>query len=156
LTIRTTKKSGGSNGTYPTKGDLDATLASNLPASPADGDTYRISVGGTFENDASIEPSGFVFTVNDYVKWVDTLSKWKAIETGDDVLKTTAQTLSAGEKTQAKTNIDLSNVTDDAQLKIASNLSDLNDVVTAQTNLDVDSKAEVKSKSIKFAIALGA
>lgn len=42
-----------------------------------------------------------------------------------------------------KTTVALGNVTNDAQLKIASNLADLNNVATARTNLDVMSSAEV-------------
>lgn len=44
-----------------------------------------------------------------------------------------------------KSDIGLSTLTDDPQLKIASNLSDLNDTATARTNLDVYSKEETDS-----------
>lgn len=45
-----------------------------------------------------------------------------------------------------KGDIELSNVTNDAQLKIADNLSDLDDIVTARTNLDVYSKDEITTR----------
>lgn len=45
--------------------------------------------------------------------------------------------------TISKTDVGLSTVSDDPQLKIADNLSDLNDIATARTNLDVYSKDEV-------------
>ncbi|HDS8977240.1 TPA: hypothetical protein QHR34_004083 [Raoultella ornithinolytica] len=45
--------------------------------------------------------------------------------------------------TLTKGDVGLGNVTNDAQLKIASNLSDVNNVATARTNLSVYSKAEV-------------
>lgn len=44
------------------------------------------------------------------------------------------------------TQVGLGNVSNDAQLKIASNLADLNNVATARTNLSVDSSAEVDAK----------
>ncbi|HDU6153084.1 TPA: tail fiber domain-containing protein [Klebsiella variicola] len=45
--------------------------------------------------------------------------------------------------TLTKSDVGLGNVTNDAQLKIASNLSDLSDKAVARTNLDVYSKGEV-------------
>lgn len=45
-----------------------------------------------------------------------------------------------------KAQVGLGTVTDDPQLKIASNLSDLNDVATARTNISVDSVAEADAK----------
>ncbi len=45
-----------------------------------------------------------------------------------------------------KADVGLGNVTDDAQLKIASNLSDLDNVATARTNLSVYSKADIDTK----------
>ncbi|WP_244970382.1 tail fiber domain-containing protein [Kosakonia radicincitans] len=47
--------------------------------------------------------------------------------------------------TLAKADVGLSTVTDDPQLKIADNLSDLNDVAAARTNLDVYSTDEVNN-----------
>ncbi|PWW04980.1 tail fiber domain-containing protein [Mangrovibacter plantisponsor] len=51
----------------------------------------------------------------------------------------------------SKSDVGLSTVTDDAQLKIASNLSDLNDTATARTNLDVYSKEETDSTYVAIA-----
>ncbi len=48
--------------------------------------------------------------------------------------------------TLTKSDVGLGNVTNDAQLKIASNLSDLSDKTVARTNLDVYSKSEVDTK----------
>ncbi|PXL35951.1 hypothetical protein DMS60_20015 [Klebsiella variicola] len=47
--------------------------------------------------------------------------------------------------TITKGDVGLSNVTNDAQLKVASNLSDLNNITTARTNIDVYSKGEVNN-----------
>ncbi|WP_148675050.1 tail fiber domain-containing protein [Klebsiella variicola] len=49
----------------------------------------------------------------------------------------------SGNITLSKSDVGLGNVTNDAQLKIASNLSDLNNITTARTNIDVYSKGEV-------------
>lgn len=49
----------------------------------------------------------------------------------------------SGNITISKSDVGLGNVTNDAQLKIASNLSDLNNITTARTNIDVYSKGEV-------------
>lgn len=45
--------------------------------------------------------------------------------------------LTAASASAARTTLELNNVTNDAQLKIASNLSDLNNVATARSNLGV-------------------
>jgi hypothetical protein len=122
-------KHGGSGsaevGTLVNRGDVDATLEANLPSNPSDGDAHRVSVGGTFENSSLITPANYVFTTNDLIIWVDSISKWKAQESGDDRLRTTA------------------------------NLSDLDNTTTSRTNLDVPSNAEAVSNSIKYSIALG-
>lgn len=68
-------------------GSLDATLAANLPATPQIGDSYVISVAGDFEDDASIIPAGYDFTVGDFVIWNGV--NWVARESGDDSMKTT-------------------------------------------------------------------
>ncbi|MDS0532499.1 tail fiber domain-containing protein [Klebsiella quasipneumoniae] len=58
----------------------------------------------------------------------------------------------SGDITLTKADVVLGNVSNDAQLKIASNLSDLNNVVTARTNLDVYSKGETTSLVRKFTL----
>jgi len=68
------------------KGALDASLAANLPAGPEIGDTYNISVAGSFEDDASILPAAYAFTTGDQIQWDGT--NWRAREGGDDVVKT--------------------------------------------------------------------
>lgn len=98
-------------GSYPIKGELDASLASNLPATPSDGDTYRISVAGTFELDASIFPASYAFTIGDYVSWDATNSKWQARESGDDSLKV-ANDLSEVNAGTARTNLAVDSATE--------------------------------------------
>lgn len=109
----------GAGGRFPSSvvniGDVDATLAANLPANPTDGDSHRISVGGTFEGSALVTPSQ-PLTVNDYIIWVDSISKWVIRDSGDDRLLTT------------------------------NNLSDVTNSATARTNLDVYSKSEVDTE----------
>ena len=79
------------SGTYPVLGFIDASLAANLPVGPSDGDTYRVSVAGDFQNDASIFPASYAFTIGDKIQWDDTNSRWQAMESGDDVSKKVVQ-----------------------------------------------------------------
>ena len=65
------------------KGSLDATLAANLPVNPRHGDTYDISVAGSFEGDALIIPVGAYFSVPDQVRWNDV--NWVKMEAGDNI-----------------------------------------------------------------------
>ena len=65
------------------RGSLDATLAANLPAMPAIGDVYDISVAGSFENDASILPASAYFSVPDQIRWNGT--NWVKMEAGDNI-----------------------------------------------------------------------
>ncbi|MGQ6301835.1 tail fiber domain-containing protein [Serratia sp. IR-2025] len=52
----------------------------------------------------------------------------------------------------SKSDVGLSNVTNDAQLKIASNLNDLNNKATARTNLDVYSKSEIVTINARYTV----
>ena len=76
-----------SGGRYPDSlvslGSLDASLAANLPAGPATGDTYDISVAGSFENDASIIPASAYFDPPDQIRWNGT--NWVKMESGNNV-----------------------------------------------------------------------
>lgn len=54
-----------------------------------------------------------------------------------------------------KAQVGLGNVTNDAQLKVASNLSDVASAATSRTNLDVYSTTESDNQAIAYAIALG-
>ncbi|PTA80839.1 tail fiber domain-containing protein [Serratia sp. Nf2] len=52
----------------------------------------------------------------------------------------------------SKSDVGLSNVTNDAQLKIASNLNDLNNKATARTNLDVYSRTETINVAARYTV----
>lgn len=52
----------------------------------------------------------------------------------------------------SKSDVGLSNVTNDAQLKIASNLNDLNNKATARTNLDVYSRNETVNLTARYTL----
>ncbi|QFH59548.1 tail fiber domain-containing protein [Serratia marcescens] len=52
----------------------------------------------------------------------------------------------------SKSDVGLSNVTNDAQLKIASNLNDLNNKATARTNLDVYSRTETVNLAARYTL----
>ncbi|HGW3446820.1 TPA: hypothetical protein ACNIOM_005130, partial [Serratia marcescens] len=52
----------------------------------------------------------------------------------------------------SKSDVMLSNVTNDAQLKIASNLNDLNNKATARTNLDVYSRTETINVAARYTL----
>ena len=64
-------------------GSLDASLAANLPAGPAIGDTYDISVAGSFEDDASVIPASAYFDPPDQIRWNGT--NWVKMESGNNV-----------------------------------------------------------------------
>lgn len=79
-----TSSSGAPAGNNVLKGQVDASLAANLPTGPSIGDRYSISVAGTFENDASILPASYAFTVGDRIEWDGT--NWLASDLGDDLV----------------------------------------------------------------------
>ncbi|MEG7474847.1 hypothetical protein [Serratia marcescens] len=54
----------------------------------------------------------------------------------------------------SKSDVGLSNVTNDAQLKIASNLNDLNNKATARTNLDVYSRTETINVAAPYTLPI--
>ncbi|GAB6015549.1 MAG: hypothetical protein Lm2023SU_19070 [Serratia ureilytica] len=54
----------------------------------------------------------------------------------------------------SKSDVGLSNVTNDAQLKIASNLNDLNNKATARTNLDVYSRTESINVAARYTLPI--
>ncbi len=54
----------------------------------------------------------------------------------------------------SKSDVGLSNVTNDAQLKIASNLNDLNNKATARTNLDVYSRTETINVAARYILPI--
>ncbi|MGK6714387.1 hypothetical protein ACKU3I_003620 [Serratia marcescens] len=54
----------------------------------------------------------------------------------------------------SKSDVGLSNVTNDAQLKIASNLNDLNNKATARTNLDVYSRTETINVAARYTLPI--
>lgn len=102
------------------------------PTSPAPvtGDFWVISVGGTI--------SAVVFLVGDHIVYSG--SAWDKIDNTDAVSSVNGYT---GAVVLTKTDVGLSALTNSAQLKISSNLSDLGSVSTARTNLSVYSIASV-------------
>jgi hypothetical protein len=118
-------KHGGSSlpaGNNVLRGQVDASLAANLPASPATGDRWTISVAGTFQNDALISPASYSFTVNDGIEWNGT--NWLARESGSDVWITGGT---------------ITGITD---LAVADGGTGASDAATARTNLAVYSTTE--------------
>ena len=99
------------------RGQVDASLAANLPESPATGDRWTISVAGTFQNDALISPASYSFTVNDGIEWDGT--NWLARESGSDVWITGGT---------------ITGITD---LAVADGGTGASDAATARANLDV-------------------
>lgn len=87
------------------KGSVDATLAANLPSSPVNGNQWIISVAGSFEDDASILPAAYAFTVGDAILWDGT--NWLARESGDDSLKTTLNLSDLNNAATSRTNLDV-------------------------------------------------
>lgn len=101
------------------KGSVDASLAANLPSSPAVGDRWAISVAGDFEDDALIRPLNYDFTIGDRIEWSG--SNWFASDLGDDLVAHEASNLEHGISAFGAT------LVDDA------------DAATARTTLGVDS-----------------
>jgi hypothetical protein len=107
------------------RGQVDASLAANLPESPATGDRWTISVAGTFQNDALISPASYSFTVNDGIEWDGT--NWLARESGSDVWITGGT---------------ITGITD---LAVADGGTGASDATNARTNLDVYSTTQTDS-----------
>ena len=153
------------------KGSVDASLAANLPTSPAIGDIWIISVAGDFENSATVSPQNYDFTIGDAILWDGT--NWLVRESGDDSLKTTLNLSDVSNVATARTNLDVyskSETDNEIDTDIAthaaliqthgisafgSTLVDDADAATARTTLDVQSTAQTNSSAIKYAIALG-
>ena len=76
------------------RGQVDASLAANLPSLPQTGDRWTISVAGTFQNDALILPASYAFTVGDRIEWDGT--NWLASDLGDDLVAHEASNLEHG------------------------------------------------------------
>lgn len=73
---------------YLIKGNIDATLAANLPADPVGGDGYKVSVAGNFEGSALIDPAGAYFDVSNLVIWNAITSKWDKVDTTENISDT--------------------------------------------------------------------
>ena len=127
--------SGSPPGNNVLRGQVDASLAANLPVGPTMGDRYSISVAGTFENDASILPASYAFTVGDRIEWDGT--NWLASDLGDDLVAHEASLLEHGISAFGATLVDDATAED------------------ARTTLDVQSTTQTNSTAIKYAIALG-
>jgi hypothetical protein len=84
MSVRTTQTSRARIGLI-AKGNIDATLAANLPASPVGGDTYQITVEGTFQDSALVSPVGTHFKVTDFVVWNQNTDRWNKIDSTDNI-----------------------------------------------------------------------
>ena len=153
------------------KGSVDASLSANLPASPAIGDIWIISVAGDFQNAALVSPANYDFTIGDAILWDGT--NWLVRESGDDSLKTTLNLSDVSNVATARTNLAVYSTTEtdnaiDTDIAthngvttahgisaFGSTLVDDADAATARATLDVQSTAQTNSSAIKYAIALG-
>ena len=70
-------------GTSFSKGSIDASLEANFPSLPVIGDTYDISVAGSFENSALVIPVNAYFDPPDKVRWNG--ENWVKEESGNNV-----------------------------------------------------------------------
>lgn len=119
------------------RGTWDASTAS-FPADPepVTGDFYVVSAQGTI--------SGEVYRVRDVIVYNGGTA---TANSGWDHQRNSVYTVAGktGDVSLVKGDVGLNKVTNDAQLKIASNLADLNDAPTARGNLGLDTAATKKA-----------
>jgi hypothetical protein len=77
---------------------------------------------------------------------------WQKVDNSEIITSVNGQT---GVVVLTKSDVGLGNVTDDAQLKIASNLSDLNNTTTARTNLGLGNSATLNVGTTAGTVAAG-
>jgi hypothetical protein len=77
---------------------------------------------------------------------------WEKVDNSEIITSVNGQT---GVVVLTKSDVGLGNVTDDAQLKIASNLSDLNNTTTARTNLGLGNSATLDVGTTAGTVAVG-
>jgi hypothetical protein len=95
------------------------------------GASYIVSVAGTV-NSIPFSINDRILAITDNASTSTYAANWLKLDYTDQVLSVAGQT---GAVTLAKGDVGLGNVTNDAQLKIASNLSDVNNAATAFGNI---------------------
>jgi len=100
-----------SSGRFPSsaviKGEIDATLAANLPSNPQEGDLYIVNTAGSFENSSLILPASVSFNQYDRIVWSNSLSKWIKSDASDNITDspTWAETIDAPSARAAQSKI---------------------------------------------------
>lgn len=150
------------------KGSVDASLSANLPASPAIGDTWIVSVAGDFQNDALVSPANYDLTIGDMILWDGT--NWLVRESGDDSMKTTLNLSDVADAPTARTNLSVP-ATDPTGVTGADQITNIMSLTQAEFDAigtpnastlyvitdatPTMTEAQTNSIAIKYAIALG-
>jgi hypothetical protein len=109
------------------------------------GHYYVVSTAGTTNLDGITD-----WQPGDWVIFNGTA--WEKVDNSEIITSVNGQT---GVVVLTKSDVGLGNVTDDAQLKIASNLSDLNNTTTARTNLGLGNSATLDVGTTAGTVAAG-
>jgi hypothetical protein len=145
-------------------GTVDATLAANLPPL-ADAATYRVTVAGTFEASALIEPAGFYFDVGDLIIGNTATNKWLAVDANDPVSDTAYDaTTWNGVTRMAPSKNAVRDILDTTFTATGLNANGTMPTFSGTNYMDaktshhaaiIEADSKIKSESIKYAIALG-